>query len=611
MKNNKGYKALGIAILSFGVVLLSIFFLLLFAKESPENIDDVSFTSEYIAEQSQDLATDIIPEQIAESPEINPVKQGEIKEDENRKVISFKSDLSETEKTRIEEEYNIEFTQESSINGVYTVVTTEESNVKKLEEDTNVESVETDIPVKMAADIIDWGVSRIGADKIWDTTTGIGVTVAVIDTGIETTHPDLQGKVTKGYDFVNEKESAEDDNGHGTHVAGIVTATQNDAGTIGVSHGTWVMPVKVLNSAGSGYISDVAKGIYWATDNGAQVINLSLGAPVDTDVLRKAVNYAASKGVLMVAAAGNEYGAPCQYPAAYSNVICVVAIDSSNRLASFSNIGGELAAPGVSNYSTFLGGTYRYLSGTSMAAPHVAGSLALLRGICTDCTSSELIGTLRETAIDLGAEGQDIIFGYGLVDIRAAAEQYLNIPVEEQIPEETDEVTEQIPEETEEVIEENPEENTAPITERGNIERKEPIAIKQRPVIIKPEKDKNDRFTMTKVEDIEIKFRLEPVTENPEYEKTVIYVNNKPVYTTTETEDIYTLKYEDFEGVQLFVKVTSHFTNRTQPQVHDHLIIDRAKLIRLNPSKNILERGRNILGISSSIPFRGIFNFWW
>jgi hypothetical protein len=600
MKNNQGYKLLGIAVLSFGVVLISLFFIMLFAKDPVDNTEELSFSSEYIAEQSQDLATEIVPEQIPEGPEINSVKQGEIKEDESRKVVSFKNDLSETEKTRIEEAYLVEFTQESSINGVYTVVITGESDVSKLEEDATVESVETDIPVKMAADVIDWGVSRIGADKIWDTATGIGVTVAVIDTGIEMTHPDLQGKVTKGYDFVNDKESPEDDNGHGTHVAGIVMAARNNTGVVGVSHGTSVMPVKVLNSAGSGYISDVAKGIYWATDNGAQIINLSLGAPVDTDVLRNAVNYASSKGVLLVAAAGNEYGAPCQYPAAYGNVICVVATDSSNRLASFSNVGGELAAPGVSNYSTFLGGTYRYLSGTSMAAPHVAGSLALLRGICTDCTSSELIGTLRDTAVDLGAEGTDIIFGYGLVDLRAAAEEYLNIPEEEQLPDETDEVTE-----------EAPEEETTPTAGRGNIERKEPTFVKQKPVITKPEKDKNDRYTMTAVEDVEIEFRLEPVIENPEYEKTVIYVNNKPVYTTTETEDSYTLEYEDFDGVQQFVKVTSYFTNCTQPQVHDDLIIDRAKVMRLNPSRSILERGRQVLGISSSIPFKGIFNFWW
>ncbi len=600
MKNNQGYKLLGIAILSFGVVLISLFFIMLFAKDPVDNTEDLSFTSEYIAEQSQDLATEIVPEQIPEGPEINPVKQGDIKGDESRKVISFKDDLSEAEKIRIEEEYTIEFTQESSINGVYTIVTTDESDITELEGDSTVESIETDVPVKMAADVIDWGVSRIGADKIWDTATGIGVTVAVIDTGIEMTHPDLQGKVTKGYDFVNDKESPEDDNGHGTHVAGIVMAARNNTGVVGVSHGTSVMPVKVLNSAGSGYISDVAKGIYWATDNGAQIINLSLGAPVDTDVLRNAVNYASSKGVLLVAAAGNEYGAPCQYPAAYGNVICVVATDSSNRLASFSNVGGELAAPGVSNYSTFLGGTYRYLSGTSMAAPHVAGSLALLRGICTDCTSSELIGTLRDTAVDLGAEGTDIIFGYGLVDLRAAAEEYLNIPEEEQLPDETDEVTE-----------EAPEEETTPTAGRGNIERKEPTFVKQKPVITKPEKDKNDRYTMTAVEDVEIEFRLEPVIENPEYEKTVIYVNNKPVYTTTETEDSYTLEYEDFDGVQQFVKVTSYFTNCTQPQVHDDLIIDRAKVMRLNPSRSILERGRQVLGISSSIPFKGIFNFWW
>jgi hypothetical protein len=599
MKNNKGYRLLGIAILSFGVVLLSLFFIMLFAKEPSENLDDLSFTSEYIADQSKDLTTEIVPEQIPEGAEINPVKQGELKKDESRKVVSFKSDLSEADKSRIEEEYDIEFTQESSINGVYTVVTTEESDINNLEEDSTVESVETDIPVKMAADVIDWGVSRIGADKIWDTATGVGVTVAVIDTGIEMTHPDLQGKVTKGYDFVNDKDSPEDDNGHGTHVSGIVIAARNNTGTVGVSHGTSVMPVKVLNSAGSGYISDVAKGIYWAADNGAQIINLSLGAPVDTDVLRKAVNYAASNGILMVAAAGNEYGAPCQYPAAYGNVICVVATDSSNRLASFSNVGGELAAPGVSNYSTFLGGTYRYLSGTSMAAPHVAGSLALLRGICTDCTSSELIGTLRDTAVDLGAEGTDIIFGYGLVDLRAAAEEYLNTTEEELI------------EEAEEITGETPEEEATPTAGRGNVERKEPTSVKQKPVIVEPKKDKNDRFTMTKVEDIEIEFRLEPVIENAEYEKTVIYVNNKEVYTTTETEDTYTLAYEDFEGVQQFVKVTSHFTNCTQPQVHDDLIIDRAKLMKSNPSKSILERGRQVLGISSAVPFKGIFNFWW
>lgn len=600
MKNNKGYKLLGIAILSFGFVLISIFLLLLFAKEPTDNTDDISFTSEYIAQQSIDLVTDIAPEQISEGPEINPVKQGDIKEDENRKVISFKKDLSETEIARIEEEYSIEFTQESSVSGIYTIVTTEESNLTELEKDSTVESVETDIPVKMASDVIDWGVSRIGADKIWDTATGVGVTVAVIDTGIEMTHPDLQGKVTKGYDFVNDKDSPEDDNGHGTHVSGIVIAARNNIGTVGVSHGTSVMPVKVLNSAGSGYISDVAKGIYWATDNGAQVINLSLGAPVDTDILRKAVNYATSKGVLMVAAAGNDYGAPCQYPAAYSNVICVVATDSSNRLASFSNVGGELAAPGVSNYSTFLEGSYRYLSGTSMAAPHVAGSLAILRGICTDCKSSELITTLRETAIDLGAEGTDIIFGYGLVDLRAAAEQYLNIPEEEELPEEITEV-----------IEETPNKDTTPTIGRENIERREPTSVKQKPVIIKPEKGKNDRFTMTEIEDIEIEFRLEPVIENAEYEQSVIYVNNKAVYTTTKTEGTYTLKYEDFKGVQQFVRVTSHFTNCTQPQVHDDLIIDRAKLMRLNPNKSILERGRQVLGISSTVPFKGIFNFWW
>jgi hypothetical protein len=116
---------------------------------------------------------------------------------------------------------------------------------------------------------------------------------------------------------------------------------------------------------------------------------------------------------------------------------------------------------------------------------------------------------------------------------------------------------------------------------------------------------------MTEAEDIEIEFRLEPMIENPEYEKTVVYVNNKPVYTTTEVEGTYTLEYDDFVGVQQFVRVTSHFANCTQPQVHDDLIIDRVKLTKQDSNRSILERGREVLGISSIVPFRGIFNFWW
>jgi hypothetical protein len=596
MTKNKDYVLLGIAILSFSVVLISVF-LLLFLFDDPETVSrNPFFTSEYIAQKSNELDSGIISEEIPEGKGINPMKQGDIVESENRKVITLEKELTQEQKEELEEKYNVEFTNESTVNGVYTIITSEDSDLKNFVNEETVKSVETDIPVRISSDTIDWGVSRIGADKVWGFTAGQQVTVAIVDTGIETSHPDLSGSVVRGYDFVNDKESAEDDHGHGTHVAGIIAAKQNQTGIVGTSHQSWVMPIKVLNSTGSGYVSDVAKGIYWAVDNGANIINLSLGAPVDTDVLRKAVNYASSKGVLMVGAAGNDSGSPCQYPAAYSSVICVVATDKSNKLASFSNIGGEIAAPGVSNYSTFLGGTYRYLSGTSMAAPHVSGSLALLKRVCQTCTPSELRTTLRETAVDLGEEGYDIIFGYGLVDLVSAVETYL---LEEEVVEEI------VPETTEETKEE-------PINEAPTIQPRGRKTEQQRPVITKPEKDRNDRFVMTKIEDVEIEFKLDPNTESDYYEKSVIYLNNEPVYTTTKRSDSYILKYDNFDGVQQFVRVTSFFSECEQPQVHDQIIIDRVNIIRPAPAKNIIQRGRRVLGISSTkFSIGDIFNFWW
>jgi len=379
----------------------------------------------YVSEEKTTDGTDLAENIVTEEPEednVNDEKQGDLTEDENRQILNVSKDLTDDEKNNLEDEYGIEFVEEDE-NGSYVIETDEDSDLDGLEEDDDVEHIETDTPVTMFADTVDWGVHRIGADSIWDTTSGTGVTVAIIDTGIQTNHPDLAGNVVQGYDFVNDDTNAYDDNGHGTHVAGIVAATQNSAGTVGASYSSKLMPIKVLNSSGNGYLSDVAQGVYYATDNGARVINLSLGTDYDSYTLKNAIQYATNKGVLVVAAAGNDYGSPCSYPAAYSNAICVVATDSNNKLASFSNVGGELAAPGVSNYSTFLGSTYRTLSGTSMASPHVAGAAATIMSACTTCSTTEVRNILRDTAIDLGAEGQDIIFGYGLVDF---SNRYIN-----------------------------------------------------------------------------------------------------------------------------------------------------------------------------------------
>lgn len=592
---NKNYTLLGIAIISFAVVLIFTVLLLFLADEPEFTATTPFFTSQYIdiAEESNDLAANIATDTTPPSGEdINPAKQGEIVLDESRKVVTFDKELTEAEKREIEEKYSVEFTPEKGQSGIYTIVTTQESDLENLTSETDVDSVETDVPVTIS-ETVDWGITRVGADKVWESSTGSGFTVAIIDTGIQTDHPDLQDNVVSGYDFVNDRENAMDDHGHGTHVAGIVAALQNQAGTVGASHTAKLMPVKVLNSTGSGYVSDVAKGIYWATDNGARIINLSLGTTVDSDVLRKAVNYASSKGVLMAGAAGNDSGTPCSYPAAYGAVICVVATDSSNRLASFSNVGGELAAPGVSNYSTFLGSTYRYLSGTSMASPHVAGSLAVVGQACPDCSASELRELLRETAVDLGEEGYDIIFGYGLVDLISAIETLLP---DEEI-------------EDEEPVDETPEEEE----DKGNEEQPKTITprrrdfVRQRPVITDPEKDKNNRISMTEVEDIELEFELVPSTSNSGFEKTVIYLNNEEMYTTTKASGSYTLEYDDFKGVQQFVRVTSFFEDKTQAS--DHIIIDRVTIMRARPNTDIIQRGRRVLGISSWFSLSDIFKF--
>ncbi|MFQ5409969.1 MAG: S8 family serine peptidase, partial [Anaerolineales bacterium] len=227
-----------------------------------------------------------------------------------------------------------------------------------------------------------------------------------------------------GCDFVNRDDTAQDDNGHGTHVAGIAAAASNNGiGIAGVSWGARVMPVKVLSASGSGSYQDVASGIIWAADNGANVINLSLGGSSPSGVLENAVNYATNRGVLVVASAGNSGNSTPNYPAAYANAFAVAATDSSNNRASFSTFGGfvDIAAPGVSIYSTYFDDTYASLSGTSMSAPHVSGAAALLYSYSQYLdTAAEIRTALESTALDLGSAGWDQYYGHGLIQLHAA-----------------------------------------------------------------------------------------------------------------------------------------------------------------------------------------------
>jgi subtilisin family serine protease len=260
------------------------------------------------------------------------------------------------------------------------------------------------------------------------------VIVAVIDTGVSLSHPDLAPNLISGASFVPYEPSVEDGEGHGSNVAGIVGASLNGIGVVGVAPRTRLLPVKVLDSDGSGYNSWVANGVIYAADHSAKILNLSLGGPEDDQVLRDAINYAAdTKNTLVIAAAGNcgdynyqyngcSYMNQPAYPAAYSNVIAVAAVTWWDTRVSFSNVGDyvDIAAPGVSIYNTYKNGSYAYESGTSQATPHVAGLAALIWARYPKYTAAQVRALIQNTAVDLGATGWDAQFGWGRIDARAA-----------------------------------------------------------------------------------------------------------------------------------------------------------------------------------------------
>ncbi|MDP2948494.1 MAG: S8 family serine peptidase [Chloroflexota bacterium] len=305
------------------------------------------------------------------------------------------------------------------------------SAIASLRADARVASVEEDYQVRIVDTELDnsWGVKRIGAGLVHPTNQGVGVKVAIIDTGIDYRHSDLNANYVGGYDFVNRDSDPLDDHGHGTLVAGVVAAEDNGAGVVGVAPQAQLYALKVLSSSGWGYVSDIIAALQWAQSHGIQVVNMSLGSSQGSLSFQAAVTNASNAGIVVVAAAGNSGDCSgstdtVSYPARYAEVIAVGATDSYDSRPCFSSMGPtvELAAPGVSVRTTYPNGSYAYASGTSLASPHVAGAAALvLASGVTDGngngrTNDEVRARFQQTADDLGAAGRDTWYGYGLVD---------------------------------------------------------------------------------------------------------------------------------------------------------------------------------------------------
>ncbi|MEM6752274.1 MAG: S8 family serine peptidase, partial [Cyanobacteria bacterium P01_C01_bin.38] len=276
-----------------------------------------------------------------------------------------------------------------------------------------------------------WHLNSINIEGAWDKNRGKGVTVAVIDTGVTKVRDLVETEFVKGYDFVNDRENASDDNGHGTHVAGtIAQATNNSWGVAGVAYEANLMPLKVLSAYGGGTIADIAEAIKFAADNGADVINMSLGGGGESQLMKDAINYAHSKGVVIIAAAGNEGENAASYPARYPNVFAVSALGPDGLKAPYSNYGAgvDISAPGGSDAGKVLQATvdmdskgeevFIGLQGTSMASPHVAGVAALVKAAGIE-EPDEIVKVLSESARVIQDDGLNY-YGAGQLNAEAA-----------------------------------------------------------------------------------------------------------------------------------------------------------------------------------------------
>ncbi|WP_051123198.1 S8 family serine peptidase [Paenisporosarcina sp. HGH0030] len=339
--------------------------------------------------------------------------------EEKRMLVLFDEELNEQEMKETVLEAGGEMTEAYTEVDIASVDLTS-AEAADLREDPSVHLVEEDIVLKLNNQLEDWGIASTRVPSAWDSGfTGKGIKVAVIDSGISP-HSDLD--IAGGISTVGYTSSYKDDQGHGTHVAGIIGARNNSFGVRGVAYETEIYAVKAFDRNGEAYLSDLIEGIDWSIANGMDIINLSSGTQTSTRSFLNVVNKAYDSGLLIVAAAGND-GAPnglgdtVDFPARYASVIGVGAVNSFFERAPFSSTGPEVevAAPGVEILSTYLDNQYAYMSGTSMATPYVTGQLALLKQAYPELTNEQLRLVLIEHTKDLGAAGRDPYFGYGFI----------------------------------------------------------------------------------------------------------------------------------------------------------------------------------------------------
>jgi subtilisin len=302
-------------------------------------------------------------------------------------------------------------------------VVVDETEIEPLRQRDGVRYVERNRQYEITSQTLPWGIDRVDAEMVdAESTGGEGADIAILDTGIDEGHQDLEANLGKGTGFQGGQETGlwQDDNGHGTHCSGIAAAVDNDIGVVGTAPHTTLHAVKVMAPPGVGFAFDLAKGIEWVADQGYDVASMSLGGD-SMDTVADACQYAADQGVTLVAAAGNDGSCTdCViYPAAHPEVIAVSSITEDDELSDTSSQGPEidLAAPGKHIYSTYLGG-YATLSGTSMACPHVSGAAARLAA--TGHSRAEIRQTLENSAEDVGLSANEV--GAGLLDVAAAVE---------------------------------------------------------------------------------------------------------------------------------------------------------------------------------------------